>query len=111
MEVRAIAKDIRISSRKCRLTMDLVRGKSVLEAEVILDNLNNNGARYIKKVLDSAVANAVNNNKLDKNKLFISKAYVNDAKFLKRMKPGPRGRIYPIIKKSSHITVVISERN
>ena len=111
MEAKAIAKNIRISSRKCRLTIDLVRGKSVEEAETILENLNNNGARYIKKVLDSAVANATNNLGLDKTKLYVKEAYVNDGTFLKRLKFGPRGNTYPIIKKMSHITVVVSERN
>ena len=77
----------------------------------ILDNLNNNGARYIKKVLDSAVANATNNYGLDKAKLYVKEAYVNDGTFLKRGRPGPRGNFYPIIKKVSHITVVVSERN
>ena len=111
MEAKAIAYDIRISSRKCRLTIDLIRGKSVAEAETILTNLNNNGARYIKTVLDSAVANAVNNLGLSKDKLYVKEAYVNDGKFMKRMRPGPRGNTYPIIKKTSHITVVVSERN
>ena len=104
MEARAIAKGIRIPARKTRLVIDLVRGKSVAEADKILANIS-------KKVLTSAVANATNNLGLDKTKLYVKEAYVNEGQTLKRMKFGSRGHVDPIKKRSCHITIVVSEKN
>ena len=78
MEAKAIAKTVRISALKSRLVMRLINGKNVSEAMTILNNLNNKAARVIKKVLTSAVANAENNHNLDKAKLYVKEAYVND---------------------------------
>ena len=111
MEAKAIAKGVRIAPRKCRLVIDLIRGKSVVEADKILKNINKEAARLIRKVLTSAVANAENNNGLDKTKLYVKEAYVNEGQTLKRMKFGSRGHVDPIKKRTSHITVVVSERN
>ena len=111
MEARAIAKGLRIPPRKARLVIDLIRGKDVVEADKILNNLNKEAARLIRKVLPSAVANAENNNGLDKTKLYVKEAYVNEGQTLKRMKFGSRGHVDPIKKRTSHITVVVSERN
>ncbi len=111
MEARAIAKGLRIPPRKARLVIDLIRGKDVVEADKILNNLNKEAARLIRKVLTSAVANAENNNGLDKAKLYVKEAYVNEGQTLKRMKFGSRGHVDPIKKRTSHITVVVSERN
>ena len=111
MEARAIAKGVRIPPRKARLVIDLVRGKDVVEADKILNNINKEAARLIRKVLTSAVANAENNNSLDKAKLYVKEAYVNEGQTLKRMKFGSRGHVDPIKKRTSHITVVVSERN
>ncbi len=111
MEARAIAKGLRIPPRKARLVIDLIRGKDVVEADKILNNLNKEAARLIRKVLTSAVANAENNNGLDKTKLYVKEAYVNEGQTLKRMKFGSRGHVDPIKKRTSHITVVVSERN
>ena len=111
MEARAIAKGLRIPPRKARLVIDLIRGKNVQEADKILNNLNKEAARLIRKVLTSAVANAENNNGLDKTKLYVKEAYVNEGQTLKRMKFGSRGHVDPIKKRTSHITVVVSERN
>ena len=111
MEARAIAKGVRIPPRKARLVIDLIRGKDVVEADKILNNLNKEAARLIRKVLTSAVANAENNNSLDKSKLYVKEAYVNEGQTLKRMKFGSRGHVDPIKKRTSHITVVVSERN
>ena len=74
MEARAIAKNVKIAPRKARLVIDLVRGKDVIEADIILSNLNKEAARLIRKVLTSAVANAENNLGLDKENLFVSEA-------------------------------------
>ncbi len=111
MEAKAIAKGVRIPARKARLVIDLIRGKNVSEADKILNNLNKEAARLIRKVLTSAVANAENNLSLDKNKLYVKEAYVNEGQTLKRIKFGSRGHVDPIKKRTSHITVVVSERN
>lgn len=111
MEARAIAKGVRIPPRKARLVIDLIRGKNVQEADKILNNLNKEAARLIRKVLTSAVANAENNASMDKTKLYVKEAFVNEGQTLKRMKFGSRGHVDPIKKRTSHITVVVSERN
>ncbi len=111
MEARAIAKGVRIPPRKARLVIDLIRGKDVVEADKILNNLNKEAARLIRKVLTSAVANAENNNGADKAKLYVKEAFVNEGQTLKRMKFCSRGHVDPIKKRTSHITVVVSERN
>ena len=109
MEARAIAKTVRIAPRKARLVIDLIRGKSVVEADKILSNINKEAARISKKVLTSAVANAENNLKLDKANLYVKEAYVNEGQTLKRMKFGSRGHVDPIKKRTSHITIVVSD--
>ena len=111
MEAVAIAKGLRIAPRKARLVIDLIRGKDVTEALNILNNINKEAARIIKKVLISATANAENNLGLDANNLYVSEAYVNEGTTLKRMKMGSRGHVDPIKRRTSHITVVVSEKN
>lgn len=110
MDVKAIAKEVRISPIKLRLMADLVRGKSTTEAQNILRNYNSKSARAIIKVVDSAVANAVNNNKLDEAKLFVREIRVDMGTTLKRRVPGSRGSIDKFYHRRSHITVVVSER-
>ena len=107
MDVKAIAKDVRISPIKIRLMVDLIRGKNVNDALNILTNYNSKPARIVKKVLDSAIANAVNNNNLDKDKLYVSKA---QASTLKRRVPGSRGSVDKFYHRRSHVTIVVSER-
>ena len=111
MEARAIAKTVRIAPRKARLVIDLIRGKSVVEADKILSNINKEAARISKKVLTSAVANAENNLGLDKNNLYVKEIYVNEGQTMKRARMGSRGHVDPIKKRTSHITVVVSEKN
>ena len=110
MEAKAIAKTVRISALKSRLVMRLINGKSVSDAMNILNNMNNKAARVIKKVLTSAVANAENNHNLDKAKLYVKEAYVNDGPVLKRSVPDSRGRIAKNDHRTSHVTVVVAER-
>ena len=110
MEAKAIAKGLRIAPRKARLVIDLIRGKSVVDAEIILSNLNKEAARMSKKVLNSAVANAVNNLNLEKENLVVKAAYVDEGQTLKRMKFGSRGHVDPIKKRTSHIKIVVSEK-
>ena len=111
MEARAIAKTVRIAPRKARLVIDLIRNKNVIEAYHILSNLNKEAARIIRKVLTSATANAENNLGLDKNNLYVKEAYVNEGQTMKRARMGSRGHVDPIKKRTSHITVVVSEKN
>ena len=111
MEAYAIAKGVRIAPRKARLVIDLIRGKSVEEADRILSNINKEGARLSRKVLVSAVANAVNNNGLDKSKLYVKEAIVNEGQVMKRMKFGSRGHVDPIKKRTSNIKIDVSENN
>ena len=110
MEAKAIAKGLRIAPRKARLVIDLIRGKSVQEADVILANVNKEASRLSRKVLTSAVANAENNLGLDKANLYVKEAYINEGQTLKRMRFGSRGHIDPIKKRTSHITIVVSEK-
>ncbi len=110
MDVKAIAKEVRISPIKLRLMADLVRGKSTTEAQNILRNYNSKSARVILKVVNSAVANAVNNNKLDESKLFVKEIRVDMGATLKRRVPGSRGSIDKFYHRRSHVTVVVSER-
>lgn len=111
MEARAVAKTVRIAPRKARLVIDLIRGKDVKTAIDIVENLNKEGARIIKKVLVSAVANAENNLSLDKNKLYVKECFVDEGVTMKRARMGSRGHVDPIKKRTSHITVVVSEKN
>lgn len=109
MEAKAIAKGLRIAPRKARLVIDLIRGKSVIEADNILNNLNKEAARMSKKVLTSAVANAENNLHLEKENLIVKEAYVNEGQPLKRMRFGSRGHVDPIKRRTSHIVIVVSD--
>ena len=110
MEAYAIAKGVRIAPRKARLVIDLIRGKNVVEADNILKNINKEAARLIRKVLISAVANAENNMGLKKENLVVSEAYINEGQTMKRMKFGSRGHVDPIKRRTSHITVKVSEK-
>lgn len=110
MEARAIAKYVRISPRKIRVVLDLVRDKNVNEAFAILKYTPKDAATVILKVLKSAVANAENNFNLDVNKLYVAEAYANQGPTLKRFRPRAQGRAYSIMKRTSHITLVVKER-
>lgn len=109
MEAKAIAKGVRIAPRKCRLVVDLIRNKSVVEADRILRNINKEAARLTHKVLTSATANAENNLGLNKENLIVKEAYVGEGKTMKRMRFGSRGHVDPIKKRTSHITIVVSD--
>ena len=110
MEAVSIAKGVRIAPRKARLVIDLIRGKSVQEADKILKNINKEAARLSRKVLVSAVANAENNLGLNKDNLYVKEAVVNEGQVMKRMKFGSRGHVDPIKKRTSHIKIVVSEK-
>ena len=111
MEAKATARTVLIAPRKARLVVNLVDGKDVSDAMAILNNLNKKSARLTKKVLVSAVANAENNFKMDKNNLYVKEAYINDGPIMKRRRIGSRSHIDRHDKKTSHITIVVAERN
>jgi large subunit ribosomal protein L22 len=110
MEVKATAKYIRISPRKVRLVLDTLRGKSVDEALAILRYLPSPAARVVAKVVRSAAANAENNFQMSPRDLLISTVYADEGPTLKRFRPRSHGRVHPILKRSSHITVVVREK-
>ena len=110
MQTQAIAKYVRISPLKVNYICAEIRGKSVDEALSILKFTNKRGAHELYKVLNSAVANAENNLNLDRDDLYVKKAYANDGPTMKRFHPKAKGMAYPILKRSSHIGVVVAER-
>ena len=109
METYAIHKGAMIAPRKARMTLDLIRGKSIAEARAILLNTNTKGSRLISKVLESAVANAVNNKGLDEKSLFVKETYINEGPTLKRSKIASRGSVDRRDKRTSHIYVKVSD--
>lgn len=110
MEVKAVAKYIRISPRKAGLVIDLIRGKNIVEAAAILRVVPNRAKEPIVKVLNSAIANAENNASMNKDKLYVSRACVDPGPTLKRFKPRAMGRADHMLRRTSHITVAVSER-
>ena len=110
MEAKATAKYVRIAPRKVRVVMDLIRGKNVQDAFAILKFTPKVGAEAIEKVLKSAVANAENNFDMNEDNLYVSEAYIDQGPTLKRIHPRSRGQAFKILKRTSHITVVVAER-
>ena len=110
MEAKASAKSVRISPIKARLVIDLIRGKDARDAQIILKNYNNKAARLIKKVLDSAISNAINNNGMKEDALYVSEARVDMGQTMKRIMFDSRGHVGRKDKRTSHIIVAVSER-
>lgn len=109
METYAIHKSAMIAPRKARMTLDLIRGKDVTTAQNILATTNTKASRLISKVLASAIANAVNNNGAKETDLVISECFINPGPVLKRMKFGSRTKVDRRDKRTSHITVKVSD--
>jgi len=110
METKAVAKNIRISPQKARLIADQVRGKEVGPAINSLRFMPKKAARIIRKVLESAVANASQNEAIDIDTLYVKTIFVDGGPMLKRIRPRAMGRATKILKRSSHITVVLDEQ-
>ncbi len=110
METRAVAKYARISPRKVRLVMDQLRGMKVEDAANRLAFAPQKGARVVKKLIDSAVANAEQNANADVDALYIKRIYADEGPTLKRWRPRALGRASRIRKRSSHLTVVLDEK-
>ena len=109
-DVKATAKTVRVTTRKAKLVLDLIRGKDVKEAMGILSFLPNKAARITKKVVKSACANATHNFQMDEEKLYVKACYADEGITMKRFMPRAKGSASPIMKRTSHITVVVAER-
>ena len=110
MEAKAYLRDLRISPRKVSIVLDLIRNKDVATAAGILANTPKAASLPIAKLLKSAVANAENNNGMDVSKLYVSQCFVTPARIAKRIQPRAQGRAFRILKRSSHITLAVAER-
>ena len=110
MEAKAHLRYARISPRKVKIVCDLIRGKSVAQATAILMNTPKAASELMLKLLKSAAANAENNHAMDPEKLYVSETYANPGPIIKRMRPRAQGRAYRINKRTSHITISVSER-
>jgi len=110
MEAKALARHIRISPRKARLVADLIRGQSVETALTTLRFMPKKGARILRKLIESAVANASQTEAIDIDTLYVKKIYVDGGPMLKRIRPRAMGRATRILKRTSHITVILDEQ-
>jgi large subunit ribosomal protein L22 len=109
MEARAQARYVRVTPMKARRVIDLIRGMNAAEAQAVLKFAPQAASEPIGKVLDSAIANATNNHAMDARSLVVSAAFVDEGPTMKRIRPRAQGRAYRIRKRSSHITVVVSD--
>ena len=110
MEVRASCQSMGASPRKVRLILDRLPGLSVDQALALLRYVQSPHARTVSKVVLSAASNAENNFDLDVDSMVIKRAFADDGRTQKRFRPRSRGRVSPILKRSSHITVILDER-
>lgn len=106
---RAIARYVRISSRKVKVVIDLIRGKSVQEAQAILMYTPKAASPVVEKLLNSAVANAENNLDLSRDTLYVAEVFANQGPTLKRFRPRAQGRASRIRKRTSHITIILDQ--
>ena len=110
MEAKAYLRYLRISPRKVQILCDLIRGKDVKTASAILMQTPKAASEPMLKVLKSAIANAENNHSMDVDKLFVSTAVADPGPILKRVMPRAHGRAYRINKRTTHITIAVSEK-
>ncbi len=110
MEVVARGKNMRVSPRKVRLVLQPIKGRSIDEAVAILRNVNMPVARKVEKLVKSAAANAENNYQMPPDILRVKAAFADEGTRLHRIRPGPRGRAKPWMRRMSHITVIVEER-
>ena len=109
MQAKAIARTVGVTPRKARLVVDLVRGKTVVEALETLSLLNKSAVTPVTKVIKSAVANATNNFNMEESALYIKEAYVDDAIRMRRFLPRAKGSASGLVKRTCHITVVVAD--
>ncbi len=111
MEARAQLNYARISPRKVQIVCDLIRGKDTKLADAILGQTPKAASELMKKLLKSAVANAENNHEMDPDRLYVAETFANPGPIIKRMRPRAHGRAFRINKRTSHITIVVKERD
>ena len=111
MEAKAYLKYARISPRKVKIVLDLIRGKDVATAMALLKNTPKSASEYLIKLLNSAIANAEHNFSMDTSKLYVSECFVCPGPILKRIMPRAQGRAYRINKRTSHVTLAVKERD
>ena len=111
MEAKAIARTVRMSPRKARIVVDLIRGKSVAQAQAILMATPKAASPLLSKLVKSAAANAENNFSMDPDKLVVTQVFATPGPILKRMMPRAQGRAYRINKRTSHVTLAVAERD
>ena len=111
MEIKAVARFVRVSPQKVRLVMAQVRGEKVEDALSLLIFAPQKGAKILKKLVDSAVANAQENTDMDVDNLYISKIYADEGPTQKRWRPRALGRATKILKRTSHLTVILDEKS
>ena len=111
MEAKAHLRYARISPRKVKIVLDLIRGKDAGTAMAILKNTRRGASEYLIKLLGSAVANAENNFHMDSSKLYVSECFVNAGPTLKRIMPRAKGSADRLLKRTCHITIVLAEKN
>ena len=107
---RATAYDVRVTPRKARLVIDLIRGLGVNEALGLLSNVNKAASPIVAKVIKSAASNAINNFGMNEENLYVAEAYANDGLKMKRFLPRAKGSASGLVKRTSHITIVVKER-
>ena len=110
MEAKAILRNARIAPRKVQIVLDLIRGKDYEVALAIVKHTPKAACEYLEKLLKSAAANAENNHNMDKNNLYVAEYYVCPGPIMKRIMPRAQGRAYRILKRTSHVTVVLKEK-
>lgn len=110
MDVRAKTTHLSISPQKLRLVCDKVRGMGAKQAVTVLNFMPQKGAEFVSKTLQSAIANAQNNHDLDPDTLIVKTIFADDGPRLKRMKAGARGRYKPRVRRTSHLTIILQER-
>jgi large subunit ribosomal protein L22 len=110
MEAKAILRTARIAPRKVQIVLYLIRGKDYEVALATVKHTPKAASEYLEKLLKSAAANAENNHNMDKNNLYVAECYVCPGPIMKRIMPRAQGRAYRILKRTSHITVVLKEK-
>ena len=110
MEARAYLKNARIAPRKVQIVLDLIRGKDTETAMAILQHTPKSACEYLEKLLKSAIANAENNNGMDRDNLYVAECFVCPGPTMKRIMPRAQGRAFRIMKRTSHITMVLKEK-
>lgn len=111
LEARAHVRHVRIAPRKVRIVVDLIRGKNLRDAQAILHHTPKRASKVVLKLIESAAANAQNNHDLDARDLYVAEIWVDGGPTLKRIHPRSRGQAFSILKRSSHVSVVLRPRH